>query len=390
MRANYDRDAVRECRRALRINPTCVIASEMLAWLDDRSDIDGVMGTMIDWIDGCLDSGALDDARQGLDLALNFRGVDQDDEKKLKALGARLTKIEDERRTVRLVRGARIMLEGGMAQSAGGMLRRAGEHGVAGLIENPHADHSIVPRKQPRAEEHRSWHGSHGFVRYMEHALIFRKAGKYKLAMDSYTRALVEYPQSKAAKQGFAATRKCLSRREALTMVVRGKKAYSAGRYEQAVKCFQSACRIDPSFETAAGLADSAMQRIDEERRRRLKFRREKMNLMEKARQAYRKGDFENAMQGFKDVLKFDVSSKRARNYIRRIEEKLEGMKKSLKKSRDARVKADRYYRSGLELFAGGDMKGAEKALMQCLELVPDHLRARRDLERVHAVMKAR
>ncbi|MDI6642174.1 MAG: tetratricopeptide repeat protein, partial [Elusimicrobiota bacterium] len=161
--------------------------------------------------------------------------------------------------------------------------------------------------------------------------------------------------------------------------------------YQEALKRLERILELDPKNEDAKEKLTATKHRIAEIEEITRKKEEEKLKAKEEKRiqelyktsiDLYNKGNWADAIRGFKEVIKFYPGHKEATEYLKRSEAGL-----AKKKEQDA-LKSQELYTEGVKEYTAGNIKKAIELWEKAVKLDPENVKAQKSLERAREEIK--
>lgn len=205
---------------------------------------------------------------------------------------------------------------------------------------------------------------------YLDKALQYYKEGRYQDAMDEADKALAwarDYKDADKLKQMIAKKLVMIYYRSAV-------RSFEKGDLVSALESFKNVSAMDPDY----GEARSYIERIN----RNMEMKSGARAMFAKGVEAYVNKDYDGAMDFFSKALAIEPDNTVIRTYITKTRGQMRraGGGRLLTDDQAQQVKKLYYY--GLKLYTAGDLKGAEKAWKEALEVNPDDIKVLKSIER--------
>jgi len=222
---------------------------------------------------------------------------------------------------------------------------------------------------------------------------LFNK-GDYVSAGEVFNTVLSLQPDNKVAREYVEKIDKAYqqwTKQEIKKLSTEGEALFNEGKYAESIEKWGRILEIDPLDADAYNWTKKSNEKIKEldkkrreedERRAKEREKQRIKDLYNKSVNLYNTGRWEQAIDGFKEVLKSEPANAEAKSYL---DKSLAGLKKQ--KEENAR-KSQEIYTEGLKEYTVGNLKKAISLWEKAVKLDPENVKAVKSLERAREEIK--
>ncbi len=210
-----------------------------------------------------------------------------------------------------------------------------------------------------------------GVRKLLREGLELYSKGKLKQALSKFYGALAVDPGNSEAQRYVQMCQAAISNRVA-GYLAKAEKAKSEGKLLTAKNYLKKALSLSPGDTAATKLLQELEPLIAQKAQ----------VHMDRGRAYYRRGKFRDAEREFRLALKYDPSLSQARNYLNEIEAKRKAKPAKAEKKKPSPKEIEELYLKGVQAYVKGNYEEAIQYWEEVLKLDPNHEKAKLNIRR--------